>query len=52
VTTTFSAGGAPQINRQVSFLSECFGEVGRASSQPGETNDNFTTAAEQRRLGM
>jgi hypothetical protein len=52
VTTTFSAGGAPQVNRQVSFLSECFGEVGRASSQPGEMNDDFTTAAEQRRLGM
>jgi hypothetical protein len=52
VTTTFSAGGAPQVNRQVSFLFECFGEVGRASSQANETNDDFTTAAEQRRLGM
>jgi hypothetical protein len=52
VTTTFSAGGNPQVNRQVSFLSECAGEVGRASSQMNETNQNFTTAAEQRRLGM
>ena len=33
---------------QVSFLTECFGEVGRASSQTGESNDNFTTAVEQR----
>jgi hypothetical protein len=52
VTTTFSAGGAPQVHRQVSFLFECFGEVGRAASQAGETSDDFTTAAEQRRLGM
>jgi hypothetical protein len=52
VTTTFSAGGAPQVNRQVSFLFECFGEVGRATSQANEMNDDFTTAAEQRRLGM
>jgi len=52
VTTTFSAGGAPQVNRQVSFLYECFGEVGRASSQVNETSNDFTTAAEQRRLGM
>jgi hypothetical protein len=52
VTTVFSAGGNPQVNRQVSFLSECAGEVGRASSQMNETSDNFTTAAEQRRLGM
>ncbi len=52
VKTTFSAGGPPQVNRQVSFLFECFGEVGRASSQMNEMNDDFTTAAEQRRLGM
>ena len=47
-----AAGGNPQVNRQVSFLSECAGEVGRASSQMNETSDNFTTAAQQRRLGM
>lgn len=52
VTTTFSAGGAPQVSEQVSFLFECFGEVGRATSQTGETHPDFTTAAEQRRLGM
>ena len=52
VTTTFSAGGAPQVSRQVSFLSECFGEVARATSQVNETSDDFTTASEQRRLGI
>ncbi len=51
VITTFSAGGNPIVSRQVSFLFECAGEVGRATSMPGETNANFTTAAEQRRLG-
>lgn len=52
VTTNFSAGGMQQVSRQVSFLSECAGEVGRATSQTNEMNDNFTTAVEQRRLGM
>jgi hypothetical protein len=51
VTTTFSAGTNPEVNRQVSFLCECFGEVARATSQTIDTNQNFTTAAEQRRLG-
>lgn len=52
VTTTFSAGGAPQVSRQVSFLFECFGEVGRATSRPDEPSQDFTTAMEQRRLGI
>jgi hypothetical protein len=30
---------------------ECFGEIARATSQPNETNDDFTTAAELRRFG-
>jgi hypothetical protein len=51
VTTTLSAGGSPVVNRQDSFLFECFGEIGRATAQPKETNDDFTTAAEIRRLG-
>jgi hypothetical protein len=46
---TPSAGEA-QVTRQVSFLFECFGEIVRATSKVGETNDNFTTAAELRRL--
>jgi hypothetical protein len=44
-------GPPPNTQRQVSFLFECFGEIGRATAQPKETNDDFTTAAEIRRLG-
>ncbi len=52
VTTTSRPAACSRSRRQVSFLFECFGEVGRATSQTNETNDNFTTAAEARRLGM
>jgi hypothetical protein len=53
VTLTPSAGTSnPIVQRQDSFLFECFGEVGRATSAIGETNDDFTTASELRRLGM
>ncbi len=52
VTTTPAAGGNPVTLRQDSFLFECFGEVARATSQQNETNDDFTTAAEVRRLGQ
>ena len=38
--------------KQASFLFECFGEVARATSQPGEEETFFTTAAEVRRLGI
>jgi hypothetical protein len=51
LTRTASAGGNPFVVRTDSFLFECFGEVARATSQPNETNDDFTTAAEVRRLG-
>jgi hypothetical protein len=43
--------GATTTQRQVSFLFECFGEVARATSGLNEMNENFTTAAEIRRLG-
>jgi hypothetical protein len=46
------AAGEAVTTKQASFLFECFGEVARATSQPGETQDNFTTAAEVRRLGL
>ena len=46
------AAGQAVTTKQVSFVFECFGEVARATSQTGETNDNFTTAAEVRRLGL
>jgi hypothetical protein len=45
------AAGQTQVTRQVSFMFECFGEIARATSLPGETNDDFTTAAEIRRFG-
>jgi len=50
LTSTPSAGQS-QSTRQSSFVFECFGEVARATSQPGEMVDDFTTAAELRRLG-
>jgi hypothetical protein len=46
------AVGATVITRQTSFLSECFGEVARATSLQGEENEAFSTAAEIRRLGL
>ncbi len=55
VRTTLSnnpAVGEASTTRQVSFIFECFGEVARATSQLNETSDDFTTAAEQRRLGV
>ncbi len=50
--TTTPAVGAPLTTREVSFVFECFGEVARATSLPNETNDDFTTAAELRRLSL
>jgi hypothetical protein len=46
------AVGASKSTRQSQFLFECFGEVARAMSREGETKDNFTKAAEVRRLGQ
>lgn len=46
------AAGESQTTRQVSFLFECFGEVARATSQEGEPEEDFGTAAEIRRLGF
>lgn len=44
--------GAASSRRQVSWLSECFGEVARATSRPDETNPDFDVAAELRRLSL
>ena len=52
VTSAPAVGGATIIVRQAAFWSECFGEVGRATSRPGETSDDFTQAASQRRLAL
>lgn len=49
--TVSPAVGASTTRWQVGFVFECFGEVTRATSLPGEQNENFTTAAEVRRLG-
>lgn len=46
------AVGKSISTRQTQFLFECFGEVARATSKPDETKDDFTTAAEVRRLGQ
>ena len=50
--TAEPAAGMPVSQRQVSYLFECFGEVARATSQPNETEENFTTASEVRRLAL
>ncbi len=48
--TVSPSAGEAATTQQTSFLFECFGEVVRATSKVGETNDDFTTAAEVRRL--
>jgi len=50
--TISPAVGTATTQRQVSFFSECFGEVTRATSKPGETDPDFTDAMELRRLGI
>jgi hypothetical protein len=50
--TVSPATGKAVSTRQDSFLFECFGEVARATSEPNEPKDDFTTAAEVRRLGL
>jgi hypothetical protein len=51
-TVTQAASGSNQslVTRQVSFMFECFGEIVRVTSRPNEAQENFTTAAEVRRL--
>ncbi len=46
------AVGAAVSRRIVSFLFECFGEVARAQSRDDETEEDFATAVEVRRLGL
>lgn len=48
--TVAPSAGQTVTTKQTSFLFECFGEVARATSQTNETSDDFTTAAELRRL--
>jgi len=49
--TVEPAVGAPVVKQQASFYAECFAEVARATSADGETDPDFTDAAELRRLG-
>ncbi len=51
-TTIASAVGGSIVRRQVGWMFECYGEVARATAADGETNDDFTTTAELRRLGL
>jgi len=50
--TVAPAVGASTTRRQVSYFFECFAEVVRATSKADEPNENFTTAAELRRIGF
>jgi hypothetical protein len=50
--TVQPAVGTPTSRRQVSYYFECFAEVARATSLPDEAEEDFTTAAEVRRLGF
>lgn len=50
--TVEPAVGAATSQRQVSFFFECFAEVVRVTSKPGETNKDFGVAAEVRRIGF
>ncbi len=40
------------VRRQVGWVFECFGEVARATAADNDVNDDFTTTAELRRLGL
>jgi hypothetical protein len=50
--TVEPAVGAATARRQVSYFFECFAEVARAVSRADEPEADFTTAAEQWRLGL
>ncbi len=45
-------GGIAVTHIQYLFFHECYGEVGRMVSTPGEQNPSFTTASEFRRLAL
>jgi len=45
-----TVGVIPTTTRTIAFIAECFGPVATVVSQPNETQDEFTNAAEIRRL--
>lgn len=49
---TQPAVGQSVSRNQISWIFECFGEVARLVSEPGEASSDFTRAAEIRRLGL
>jgi hypothetical protein len=51
-TTVAPAIGAPISTRRASYVFECFGEVARATSAANEPEEDFTVAAEVRRLAL
>lgn len=52
VVTSRALGGVSVTYRQYQWFAECYGEVARAVSQPGEPAPIFTEAAEFRRLSF
>ena len=50
--TVQPAVGVISTRKLVSYLFECYGEVARATSRLDETQDDFTTASEVRRLAL
>jgi hypothetical protein len=52
LVTVTPAVGQATTRRQAGFYAECAGEVVRATSAPGETVEDFTNAAELRRLAL
>jgi hypothetical protein len=49
-TLTRTIGAIPTVTRSFLFVTECFGTVATITSQAGEPSEEFTTAAEVRRL--
>jgi hypothetical protein len=47
---TRTVGALPTVVRTLAFVTDCFGPVVTITSQPNETQDDFTNAAEIRRL--
>jgi hypothetical protein len=50
--TVAPAAGAEVVTRQTAFVFECFGEIARATSVPGEPSDDFTLASALTRFDL
>jgi hypothetical protein len=50
--TVHPSAGLDVVTQQRAWLFECYGEVARATSATGESNPDFTTAAEFRRFTL